>query len=330
MTKRPSILAVVLNYQTAELCARAVRAALCAIRDLRAEIVVVDNASGDGSFEQLREDFASEPFVRVVQAGRNGGFGAGNNFGFAQLMTDGSEPDFLYILNSDAFPAQHAIRALADYLTQHPNVGIVGSYIHGPDNIPHITAFRFPSVLGELEGAIKLGLVSNFLAKHIVPLPVPRETVLVDWLAGASMMIRTSVFKDIGGFDERYFLYFEETDLCLQAARAGWPTVYVRESEVEHIGSVSTGMKEWERVPRYWFESRWLYLTKNHSVSYAILATALNVGGTMLHRIKSLLRGRKPGLAGRFEWDLLRHSIRSAFQRNHQTPAQLPSKGDLL
>lgn len=330
MTKHPKILAVVLNYQTADLSARAVRAALRAISGLRAEIVVVDNASDDGSFEHLSKEFATEPLVRVVQAGRNGGFGAGNNFGCAQHMTDGSEPDFLYFLNSDAFPSQDAIKALADYLTQHPNVGIVGSYIHGPDNTPHTTAFRFPSILGELEGAIKLGVVSNLLAKHIVPLPVPSETVLVDWLAGASLMIRSSVFKDIGGFDERYFLYFEETDLCLQAARAGWPTVYVRESEVEHVGSVSTGMKEWVRVPRYWFESRWLYLTKNHSVSYAILATLLNVAGTGLHRLKSLLKGRKSGLAARFELDLLRHSFRAAFQRNQQAGAQMPSKGDLL
>ena len=94
------------------------------------------------------------------------------------------------------------------------------------------------------------------LADHVVPLPVPDQSGAVDWLAGASMMMRAEVLEQIGLFDEEYFLYFEETDLCRRAALAGWPTHYVVESRVTHIGSVSTGMKVWDRIPEYWLDSR--------------------------------------------------------------------------
>ncbi len=83
----------------------------------------------------------------------------------------------------------------------------------------------------------------------------------MDWLAGASLMMRQDVLDRIGLFDEEFFLYFEETELCLRAARAGWPTDYVVESRVAHVGSASTGMKTWDRIPQFWLDSRLRYFT---------------------------------------------------------------------
>jgi GT2 family glycosyltransferase len=289
----PRILTIILNYRTAAMTLEAAEAALREMDGLDGELLIVDNDSNDGSFEALQAGVTARGWpVRVLQSGRNGGFGAGNNFGIRAGMSDGHAPDFYYILNSDAFPDRGAVRILHDYLVAHPTVGFAGSYIHGPEQDTHVTAFRFPSVASEFEGAIRFGPVTRLLADHVVPLPVPDQSGPVDWLAGASVMMRAGVLEAIGLFDETFFLYFEETDLCRRAAKAGWPTHYVVQSRVTHIGSVSTGMKAWDRVPEYWLDSRWHYFVKNHGRFYAVLATLAHLAGGSLYRLRALVQRR--------------------------------------
>jgi len=287
------LLIVVLNWRTAEMTTRAVQAALREAEGLPFELVIVDNNSGDGSFDALGATFGTDPRIRVLQSGRNGGFGAGNNVGICAGLSDGTKPVYVYILNSDAFPDKGSIKRLYDHLEANQKTGFAGSYIHGPEGDPHITAFRFPSILSEMEGAARFGPISRMLKNHAVPLPLPETTQRVDWLAGASLMMRQKVLDRIGLFDETFFLYFEETDLCLRANRAGWPTDYVRESEVTHIGSVSTGMKTWERMPDYWYASRLHYFTVNHGRFYAMAATLAHLKGGLLWRLRRVIQ-RKP------------------------------------
>ncbi|RFP88095.1 glycosyltransferase family 2 protein [Rhodobacteraceae bacterium 63075] len=312
--KEPSLLAIVLNFRTPEMTLKAAEAAREALEGLNAELVIVDNDSADGSFERMSAHVTEQGWnVRVLQAGRNGGYGAGNNIGIIAGLSDGTRPEFYYILNSDAFPARDAVRLLKDYLVANPAVGFAGSFIHGPDGDAHVTAFRFPTALGELEGAARFGPLSRLLRNHIVPLPVPDETVMVDWLAGASMMMRAETLQQIGLFDESFFLYFEETDLCLRAARAGWATVYLRESEVAHIGSVSTGMKSWPRVPGYWLDSRWHYFSKNHSRAYACYATALHLLGGTFYKLRRLIERKPTHATPHFLYDMFSHALRALF-----------------
>lgn len=310
----PTVLTVILNWRTAEMTLRAVNAADVAMQGIAGGIVVVDNDSGDGSFERMSEALRDRPRIRVVQSGRNGGFGAGNNVGIRLGLPGGVRPDYVYILNSDAFPAPDAIRLLRDYMERHPKVGLAGSYIHGPDGEPHTTCFRFPSAASEFEAAARTGPVSRVLAKRTVRMDLPEVSGPVDWLAGASLMIREAVVRSVGTFDEAFFLYFEETDLCRRAAEGGWPTHFVRESRVEHIGSVSTGMKDWRRVPGYWFDSRWLYFRKAGGTGRAIGVTLAYLAGAM---IRQLRRAFQPSGSGggpeRFLRDLTGHAVRQVF-----------------
>lgn len=307
----PRILVIVLNYRTADMTLRAAQAARVAMRGLDAELVVVDNDSGDGSEARLRDAAQGWQDTRVIQSGHNGGFGAGNNVGIRAGMRDGSRPDYVYILNSDAFPEPDAIRRLAAHLDGHPEAGFAGSRIVGEDGAPHLTAFRFPSIWSEIEGAARFGPLSRLLRGHIVPLPIPDATCRVDWLAGASMMMRQDVLDRIGLFDETFFLYFEETDLCLRAARAGFQTHYVYDSVVTHIGSVSTGMKTWARIPGFWLDSRWHYFSKNHGRGYAALATGMHGIGGALWRLRRLVQ-RKPRVdPPHFLRDLIAHDLRA-------------------
>jgi hypothetical protein len=322
MTAR--VLTVILNWRTAAMTLDACRAAMTAMEGVAGGIVIVDNDSGDGSFEAMRDAARDWPRVRVIQSGRNGGFGAGNNAGIRAGLPDG-RADFVYLLNSDAFPAPDAIRILRDHLLAHPQTGFAGSFIHGTDGVPHLTAFRFPSVAGELEAALRLGPVSWLLADRIVAMPMPQATRRVDWLAGASLMMRMDVLDRIGLFDETFFLYFEETELCHRAARAGWPTDYVVESRVAHIGSASTGMKRWTRIPGFWLDSRLYYFTKVHGRGHAALATLARVTGGVLWRLRAALQRRDPvdppGMNRAMALHALRHLWRPAPGQAKERPA---------
>ncbi len=313
----PRVLTIILNYRTPEMTLKATAAALAAMEGIAGAISIVDNDSGDGSAELLRREVAARGWerVRVLESGRNGGFGAGNNFAMRAGLPGGEAPDYHYILNSDAFPAPDAIRHLLAALEADRRAGIAGSYIHGPEGAPHMTAFRFPSVASEFEGAARFGPVSRLLARHAVARPLPEGCAPVDWLAGASMLMRREMLEEIGLFDERFFLYFEETDLCLRAARAGWRVLYVRASEVAHIGGVSTGMKRWERVPDYWYDSRLWYFRKNHGALYAGLATAAHVAGGLSWRARRLIQ-RKPRVEPPyFLRNLVLHYLKSLVSR---------------
>ncbi|MFN4171556.1 MAG: glycosyltransferase, partial [Pseudorhodobacter sp.] len=162
-----SVLTVILNWRTAPMTLRATEAARIAMEGLPGAITIVDNDSGDGSFETLVAEVSArgwdrgETPVRVLQSGRNGGFGAGNNVGIRAGLPGGARPDYVHILNSDAFPEPGAIRALYDRLEAHPGTGFAGSFIKGEDGMPHRTAFRFPSVASEFEAAVRFGPVSR-------------------------------------------------------------------------------------------------------------------------------------------------------------------------
>jgi GT2 family glycosyltransferase len=313
----PTILTIILNYRTPEMAIKAAAAALREMQGIAGEIVIVDNDSGDESCGMIAAAIAGNGWdrVRLCRSLHNGGFGAGNNLAMRRGLSDGSAPDFFYILNSDAWPEPGAIRHLIEAMRRDPGAGIAGSYIHGPDGTPHCTAFRFPSIAGEFEGAVRTGIVTRMLRNSVVPMALPQETARVDWVAGASALMRRRMLDQIGLFDETFFLYYEETDLCRRAARAGWHVIYVPASEVVHIGSVSTGMKTWARTPSYWFASRRHYFVKTHGRAYAACATLARVTGAALWRLRAPFSRRPLGDPPHFLRDLVVHSLRGAVRR---------------
>ena len=311
----PSVLCILLNFRTADMTLQAAEAALADLHSVGGELVIVDNASGDGSYEQIAQAVAERGWgenglVRVIASPVNGGFGAGNNIGLAQAMSNGQAPDYFYILNSDAFPDAGCVQGLIDHLETHPRAGFACSHVRGEDNVTHVSAFRFPSVAGEFVGAARLRLFERLIPDVTVVMPLPQETMQVDWAAGASMLVRRAMLDEIGTFDETFFLYFEETDLCLRAARAGWSCWYVVESRVVHIGSVSTGIKTKRRMPGYWYDSRRHYFIKNHGRMAAVAALAAHLVGGILHRLRAAISGRKPQDPSWFLSDMIAHATK--------------------
>ena len=287
----PTVLTIILNYRTPEMTLEAVEAALREMAGIAGEIIVVDNDSQrrlvrDDRRRRRRRRLGRGSRVRVVAAGRNGGYGAGNNVGIRAGLSGGGRPDYVYILNSDAFPDPGAIRAAGRLPRGTPRRRLRRQLHPRPRRRAARHRLPLPDALERVRGrrARRPDLAAARAPR--VPLPIPEARRPVDWLAGASVMMRRSVLDAIGLFDERFFLYFEETDLCRRGRTAGWPTVYVRESEVTHIGSVSTGMKAWTRTPSYWFDSRLRYFVKNHGVAYAAAATVAHVAGGLIWRAR--------------------------------------------
>jgi N-acetylglucosaminyl-diphospho-decaprenol L-rhamnosyltransferase len=309
------VVATVVNYQTPELTGKAVTSLLAQLRPLGSHrIYVVDNASGDDSLPRLRHAGESDGWgdsVVFIASDRNGGYGYGINLALKRAQAEVGPFDFLYVLNSDATVDDGSLQRLLDFMDADPSVGIAGSRIHGPDGPTQVSAFRFPSVLGELEQTLRLGVATRLLDGHRIPMPEPASSCAVDWISGTSMLIRSKVFEQIGPFDEGFFLYFEETDFCRSARRAGFKVGYVVGAPVTHLGSVSTGLADSSRrLPRYWFDARHRYLLKHHGRAYTALCDGVFVLGTTLCRLKERLLGRGDGERPHLLRDLLASSAR--------------------
>jgi GT2 family glycosyltransferase len=169
--------------------------------------------------------------------------------------------------------------------------------------------------MSEFTESLRLALAKPVLDRFRVQMPLPEQDVVLDWVAGCSMLIRRQVFEQIGLFDEHFFLYFEETDLCRRAAKAGFKTAYVPGSRVAHVGSASTGSKTWKRYPAYWFESRRHYFSKQHGRPYFWGATAARLTAGSFWRLRCALRGKPIEEPDRYLRDLLAHSVRASLRR---------------
>jgi N-acetylglucosaminyl-diphospho-decaprenol L-rhamnosyltransferase len=305
----------IVSYKSAALtidCLRSIQAER-STPGLHIRVIVVDNASNDAPL--IAEAIAANgwsSWVTLVEAPRNGGFAYGNNVAF-QTAYDDEPPAYLHMLNPDTIVRKGAVAALVRFLETHPEVGIAGSSFENRDGSEWPIAFRFPSLLSELEEGLHLGAASRMLRHWIVARRMPSVPTPIDWVPGASMMIRRAVVDAIGGLDENYFLYFEETDFCLRARKAGFPTWYVPESRVMHIAGQSTKVTERnavpKRLPAYWFESRRRYFAANHGVRYAMAADVVALLAHALGSLKRAAQRRKNVGIPHFLTDLIRHSV---------------------
>ena len=291
---RVRVLVVIVNYKTAGLtinCLRSLSTQIEADRSIR--VVVVENASGDG--DAIAAAIAANGWggwATLTLAERNGGFSYGNNRGIEPALQSSQPPDYFLLLNPDTEVRARAVEALVEHLDAHPRVGIAGSSFENQDGVAWPIAFRFPTVRGQFAQGIRSTRISRWLDRWLVARTMGDETAEVDWVAGASMMVRREVLLDVGLMDEGYFLYFEELDLCLRARRAGWLCAYVPASRVMHISGQSTGVSaagpKRQPMPPYWFASRSRYFVKNHGLTYARLTDlAFGLGRSVwtLHRL---------------------------------------------
>jgi GT2 family glycosyltransferase len=182
-------------------------------------------------------------------------------------------------------------------MQRHELAGIVGSQLIDREGGWQASAFRFPSVMNELDAGLRLGVVSRLVQRWAKVLPLAGRPRLADWVRGASMMVRREVFETIGLLDEGFFLYFEDVDLCHRARDAGWDCWQVPESRVVHLHAQSPGgtgaQRWWGCIAEHWLASRRRYWRKHHSRAHAALADVCWIGGLALWRARRAAQ-RKP------------------------------------
>ena len=229
------------------------------------EIVVLDNASEDRSAEVVRERF---PGVRLIAQELRAGFGANHN-----TVIRATNGRFVYVLNEDTTSEDWAFARLVEEMDAHPGTAALGPRLIYPDGRHQRSAWRFPTPSVSVFGLPTLGKVGINQSKG-------RRPRSVDWVAGAALLLRREALDTVGLFDEGFFIYFEEVDLCLRLRRAGWEVRYFPGvSVVHHESQFSADIPE-RRINEMW-RGRRRYWLKHHSAAGARIA-ALATGGQYL------------------------------------------------
>ena len=323
------LLVIVLNYGPpgfALECLRSLSPELAEIPG--AKVVVVDNGSG-GEVGQAVSPARCESPAEILRAAIdcngwrhwatmtalpvNLGFSGGNNVAIRDALTSEDPPDYVLLLNSDTLVDQGAIVALLRFLDGHPAVGIAGSRLESPEGRAQGSPFRFQGIASEIDRGLGVAAVTRLLARWAVVPPKPAAACAVDWVAGASMMIRRAAIESIGLLDDGYFAYFEDMDYCRNAWRAGWEVWYVPESRVVHFQGSSSGVDPGipepapRRRPAYWFEARRRYFLKNRGAVYSALTDAAFLAACACGNLRRSIQG-KPNAPGLLP-DSLRYSV---------------------
>ncbi|MCA9375543.1 MAG: glycosyltransferase family 2 protein [Candidatus Doudnabacteria bacterium] len=265
---------VIVNWNTRDLTTRCIQSIKEHKGDLSVEAIVVDNDSSDGSEAQFREVFAKDDWVTVIQSGANLGFGKGCNVGIKR-----SRATYVFILNPDTEVFEDTLRTLYSYMETHKEVAIVAPKLENPDGTLQESIRRFPTANDQSVILLKL----HHFVKNLEPIERYLATDFnytqeadVEQPMGAALFFRRSVLTELGGFDERYFLWFEEVDLLKQVHdRKDWKIRYLPTTRVLHHKGQSFGQLRALKEQHILNTSMLKYFAKNRPPEEYFLILAL-------------------------------------------------------
>lgn len=242
------------------------------------EVIVVDNASSDGSAGMVRDKY---PQARLIENADNVGFAVANNQAF-----EAADSEFFLLLNPDTVVRRDALQDLAAFLDRHDRAGAVGPLVLNADGSLQYSWAKFPTVWSELRGSLVRRIEPGGCMPDTADAVRSLRPFQVDWVGGCCLMVRRSAVKQIGLMDESFFMYSEETDWCYRLHRTGWEVWLNPAAEIVHLGGQSSD-KAHDRSRRILHESKVRYARK-HWGGFA--ACVLHAG-----------LGAKRFLAGRFD-----------------------------
>ena len=244
---------IIVTRNTCAMTGSAIRAVLAGSDLLAVEIFVVDNGSTDDTASALPREF---PQIQLIRSEKNLGFARAVNLAAARATGE-----FLLLLNSDALPAPDALTKGVTWMRANPTCAVAGGQLLNPDGSRQNSIANFPTLATELlnKSLLRRLWPEKYPGKeHVAPGPIEVETVI-----GAFMLIRRLVWNALGGLDERFFFFFEETDFCLQARTRGHRTMHLPEVRIQHgQGQTAKQVSTGARI-EYW-RSRYIYFAKNH------------------------------------------------------------------
>ncbi len=305
-TVRRRLSVLLVSYNTCHLldeCLAKLHQALAQAPDAAdTRIIAVDNASRDDSVAHLR---AHHPEVLLLTSPRNIGFGRANNLALPQV-----DSEFLLLINTDAFLAPESIRVALDHMAAHPRCGVLGVRLIGRDGTLQPSCRYFPTPANQF--AERTGAYRWPLA-HLWGRPVDdmawdhASERRCDWVPGCFYLVRREVLQQVGLFDPRFFLYFEEVDHCRRVQAAGWTIDYSPRTSVVHIGGESARSdgpisSTSRQVEALQIESALLYFRKHHGLGGLVLHLGLDGAAAGLLALKAALRRRS--------WAAIQHAPR--------------------
>jgi GT2 family glycosyltransferase len=241
-----SKIAIILLNWNSYLHSRNCVQSLTAAKEVEFDIILIDNASYDGSARKLQEEF---PQIKFIQSPKNLGFTGGNNIGLRQALEMNYE--YVMLLNNDVFVYDNFLFHLYNFLDFHKDVGAVQPLIYNhPDRFK---IWNGGGSFNKLTGNTNSG---NYITHH----SSPKE---VCWISGCAFMIRTSVLKAVGLLNEKYFAYYEDVDLSFRISEAGYKLMLIPSSQIYHIGGGSSNTPE-KRKEGYLSPDVHYYNIRNH------------------------------------------------------------------
>lgn len=268
---------IIVNWNTKDLLKNSLASVYQTINNQVFEAIVVDNGSSDGSLEILRRDFSQ---AIVISNAKNKGFGAANNQAFAVM-----KGKYALLLNTDAVLTAGAVAKVYDFAEKHDDAAIVCGQLLNADGSKQNSIAAFPGLIA---------LATNVsLLEYLFPQKFPSKKyqhdhpLEVDSAIGACMLIRKKALDETGGFDERYFFFFEETDLAYALHRAGWKTYHVPDAFIYHLQGQSIGSNVRSRIEFY--RSRYQFLRKWHNPVYYFVARLIIFARLVVNWVVNLL-----------------------------------------
>ena len=291
MSGPPALDVVIVSYRCEELlrdCLTSLRAHPPAAP---MHVHVVDNASGDGTAEMVRREFGQ---FELTENPRNLGFSAANNVG----IRAGAAP-YVLALNPDTRITPGALDALLELMSARPEVAISGPRLVRPDgSFDHASRRSFPTplaALGHFSGLGRRSGAPEVLAQYRAP---EVDSGRVDAVNGAFMLIRRSALEQVGGFDERYWMYMEDLDLCYRLARAGWTTWYEPSVTVVHVKAGTSGAHRSPALNRAFHYGMYRFYRDHYARDRGALTNAAVELGIAAKLLVALTRSALAGALG--------------------------------
>jgi N-acetylglucosaminyl-diphospho-decaprenol L-rhamnosyltransferase len=286
---------VIVNYEAGPLLAESVRAVLGDTSAGPVEIVVVDNGSRDGSVRELAREF---PHVQVVRSPGNVGYARGANLG-----TAATRAPIVAALNADTRIEPGTAAALLARFDTQPRLAACGPRIKNVDGSVYPSARLVPSMpLAAMHGALGFWWPENpFTARYRQLDADPERARLADWLSGSAVWLRRGALDAVGGWDERYFMYLEDVDLCWRLRRAGWEVAYEPAGVVWHIQGTATARRPYRMLVAH-HRSAWQFARRRWTGARAALlpfAAAFLAARAVVAICAQAWRGRRSPISTR-------------------------------
>ena len=277
---------IVVGYNGRDLVSRCLESVMADVGDLDAEVTVVDNASHDGTPAMVAERF---PSVHLIANDENVGYGRALNQGIAV-----ARGRYVLVMNQDIAVRPGALRALIDFADTHPAAGAVGARLEYEDGRFQHSAFRCPdwkqAFFGFFDGLVLLD--SEINGRY--PLDQLHRAFVVEHLLGACLLLRREAIEQVGAFDPTFFMYYEETDLCVRLTRAGWRNYYVPAARAMHVSAASTSQASEKMSVEFHRGQAIFYRRHRGTVGYLALKLIVwaGIGYRLARSVRAFARGR--------------------------------------